>query len=150
MPSWTSASREEIAVALGPVEYLICSFPGNKFSGELAPAVAQLIDDKVVRILDLLFVSKDEDGTVHSFEIDQLDELAPFMELEGEAGAWLSDEDVEHAAEALEPNSSAVLLIWEDLWAAPFADALYNSGGVVLEGGRIPRDIIEAAAAASG
>jgi hypothetical protein len=150
MQSWTSDSREETAVALGPVEYLICSFPGNKFSGELAPAVAQLIDDKVVRILDLLFVSKDEDGTVHSFEIDQLDELAPFMELEGEAGAWLSDEDVEHAAEALEPNSSAVLLIWEDLWAAPFADALYNSGGVVLEGGRIPRDIIEAAAAASG
>src|SRR5262249_42350608 len=60
----------------------------------------------------------------------------------------LSEEDVEHAAEALEPNSTAVLIIWEDLWAAAFADALYNSGGVVLEGGRIPRDVIEAAAAA--
>ena len=94
-------------------------------------------------------MSKDEDGTVHSFEIDQLDELAPFMELEGEAGGILIEEDVEHAAEALEPNSSAVLLIWEDLWAAPFADALYNSGGVVLEGGRIPRDVIEAATAAA-
>jgi Family of unknown function (DUF6325) len=133
---------------LGPVEYLICTFPGNKFTGELAPAVAQLIDDKIVRILDLLFVSKGEDGTVSSFEIDQLDELAPFMELEGEAGGILSDEDVEHAADALEPNSSAVLLIWEDLWASRFADALYNSGGVVLEGGRIPRDVIEAATAA--
>jgi hypothetical protein len=136
-------------MALGPVEYLICAFPGNKFNGELAPAVAQLIDDKVIRILDLLFVSKDEDGTVHSFEIDQLDELAPFMELEGEAGGLLSDEDVEHAAEGLDPNSSAVLLIWEDLWAAPFADALYNSGGVMLEGGRVPRDVIEAATAAA-
>jgi hypothetical protein len=97
----------------------------------------------------LLIVSKDEDGTVHSFEIDQLDELAPFMELEGEAGGLLSDEDVEHAAEGLDPNSSAVLLIWEDLWAAPFADALYNSGGVMLEGGRVPRDVIEAATAAA-
>ena len=134
---------------LGPVEYLICSFPGNKFNGELAPAVAQLIDDKVIRILDLLFVSKDEDGTVHSFEIDQLEELAPFMELEGEAGGILIEEDVEHAADALEPNSSAILLIWEDLWAAPFAHALYNSGGVVIEGGRIQRDVIEAAAAAT-
>ena len=134
---------------LGPVEYLICSFPGNKFNGELAPAVAQLIDDKVIRILDLLFVSKDEDGTVHSFEIDQLEELAPFMELEGEAGGILIEEDVEHAADALEPNSSAILLIWEDLWAAPFAHALSNSGGVVIEGGRIPRDMIEAAAAAT-
>jgi Family of unknown function (DUF6325) len=134
-------------MALGPVEYLICTFPGNKFNGKLAPAVAQLIDDKVVRILDLLFVSKDEDGSVHTFEIDQLEELAPFMELDGEAGGLLIDEDVEHAGEALDPNSSAVLLIWEDLWAAPFADALYHSGGVVLEGGRIPRDVIEAAAA---
>ena len=134
---------------LGPVEYLICSFPGNKFSGELAPALAQLIDDKVVRILDLVFLSKDEDGTVLSFEIDQLEELAPFMELEGEAGGFLIEEDVEHAAEALEPNSSAVLIIWEHLWAAPFADALYNSGGVVLEGGRIMRDVIQAAAAAA-
>jgi len=137
-------------MALAPVEYLICSFPGNKFTGELAPAIEQLIDDNVIRILDLLFVSKDEEGKILSFEIDQLDELAPFMQLEGEAGGILSEEDVEHAAEALEPNSSAVLLIWEDLWAAPFADALYNSGGVVLEGGRITRDVIEAAAAAAG
>jgi hypothetical protein len=134
---------------LGPVEYLICSFPGNNFNGELAPALAQLIDDKVIRILDLLFLSKDEDGTVLSFEIDQLEELAPFMELDGEAGGFLLEEDVEHAADALAPNSSAVLIIWEDLWAAPFADALFNSGGVVLEGGRIPRDVIEAAVSAA-
>src|SRR3954451_25384052 len=102
---------------LGPVEYLICSFPGNKFSGELTPAISQLIDDKVIRILDLVFLTKDERGAVHSFEIDQLEELAPFMELEGDAGGILIEEDVEHAAEALDPNSSAVLLIWEDLWA---------------------------------
>ena len=135
---------------LGPVEYLICSFPGNEFHGELAPALAQLIDDKVVRILDLLFVQKDEDGNIVSFEIDQLDELLPFSELDGEAGGFLTDEDVEHAAQALDPNSSAVLLIWEDLWATPFAEALRNSGGVVLEGGRIPRELIEAMAEAEG
>jgi hypothetical protein len=134
---------------LGPVEYLICAFPGNQFTGELAPALAQLVDEKLVRILDLLFVSKDEEGNILSFEIDQLDELAPFMDLDGEAGGFLSDEDVEHAAEALDPNSSAVLLIWEDLWASPFAEALRNSGGVVLEGGRIPREVIEAAAEAA-
>jgi len=134
---------------LGPVEYLICAFPGNQFTGELAPALAQLVDEKLVRILDLLFVSKDEEGNILSFEIDQLDELAPFMDLDGEAGGFLSDEDVAHAAEALDPNSSAVLLIWEDLWASPFAEALRNSGGVVLEGGRIPREVIEAAAEAA-
>ncbi len=137
-------------MALGPVEYLICSFPGNKFSGEMAPALAQLVDDNVVRILDLLFVQKDQDGDVLSFEIDQLEELGPFMDLDGEAGGFLSDEDVEHAAEALEPNSSALLIIWEDLWAAPFAEGLRNSGGVVLEGGRIPREVIEALAEATG
>lgn len=137
-------------MTLGPVEYLICSFPGNQFTGEMAPALAQLIDDKVVRVLDLLFVSKDDEGNVLSFEIDQLEELAPFMDLEGEAGGFLSDEDVEHAAEGLDPNSSALLMIWEDLWAAPFAQALRNSGGVVLEGGRIPREVIDAVAAATG
>jgi hypothetical protein len=131
-----------------PAEYMIFGFPGNQFNGTLAPALADLVDKGLIRIRDLLFISKDADGNVASFEIDQVDELKPFLDVTGEAGGLLTPEDVEHAAEALEPNSSAALLIWEDLWAAEFAEALRASGGVVLEGGRIPFDLWQAALAA--
>ena len=134
---------------LGPVEYLMCSFPGNQFTGELAPALADLVDKRLVRILDLLFVLKDGEGDVTSVEIDQLDELSAYMDLDGEAGGLLSEEDVARAGASLEPNSSAMLLVWEDLWASPFADALRDSGGVIVEGGRIPRELIDSAAEAA-
>jgi hypothetical protein len=132
-------------MALAPVEYLLCRFPGNEFTGELAPALADLIDQGHIRILDLLFVLKDREGNVGCVEIDQRDELLPYLELDGEAGGLLSDEDVERAATSLDPDSSAMLLVWEDLWASRFADALRNSGGVIVEGGRISHELIEAA-----
>jgi len=131
-----------------PVEYMIFGFPGNQFNGKLAPALADLTERGLIRVRDLLFIGKDDDGKVVAFEIDQVDELAPFLDVPGEAGGLLTEEDVEHAAEALEPGSSAALLIWEDLWAADFAQALRDSGGVVLEGGRIPHELFEAALAA--
>jgi uncharacterized membrane protein len=134
-------------MTIGPVEYMIVGFPGNEFRGELAPALADLIDRKLVRVLDLVFVGKDEDGDVVSFEFDQLDELAPFAQLGGEARGLLNSEDIEHAAEALEPGSSAALLIWEDMWAGEFAEALRNCNGVILEGGRVQHDLVEAAVA---
>lgn len=132
-------------MALGPVEYLIVGFPGNRFTGEIAPELARLIDSGTVRILDLTFVGKDEDGTVVSFEFDQLDELEPFAVMEGDVGGVISDEDIEHVGSMLEPGSSAALLVWEDLWASPFADAVERAGGVVIESARIPRELIEAA-----
>ena len=85
------------------------------------------------------------EGDVVSFEFDQLDELAPFADLEGEVGGLIGPDDIEHAAEALDPNTSAALLIWEDTWAVPLAEALRDSGGVLVEGGRIPHDLVELA-----
>jgi hypothetical protein len=137
-------------MGIGPVEYLIVGFPGNEFNGEIAPALAQLIEDGTIRILDLLFITKDEDGNVAAVEFDDHGDLAAFAELDGEVGGFIGAEDIEHAAGALEPNSSAALLIWEDLWATPLVDAMRASGGVLLEGSRIPHDLIEAALAEIG
>jgi hypothetical protein len=129
----------------GPVEYIIVGFPGNKFTGEIVPELLTLVDSGTVKILDLIFIGKDAAGEVLAFEIDELDDAVGFGELEGEFGGLISPEDIEFAASQLAPNSSAALLIWEDLWAAPFAAAVINSGGVLLQGARIPRDLIEPA-----
>jgi len=132
---------------MGPVEYILVGFPGNKFTGEIAPELVALVQSGTVRILDLIFIGKDADGSVVFFEIDELDSVAGFEGLEGEAGGLISPEDIEHAASMLEPNSSAALLIWEDLWAAPFAEAVRRADGVLLEGARIPHELIEPAMA---
>ena len=132
-------------MSMGPVSYLIVGFPGNRFTGEMAPALADLIDAELVRVLDLVFIAKDDAGDVFSFEFDQLDELAPFAPLCGDSRGLLNDDDIEHAAEALEPGTSAALLVWEDRWAAAFAAAVRGADGVVLEGGRVPHELVTAA-----
>jgi len=134
-------------MAIGPVEYILIGFPGNKFNGEIAPELAKLIDGGTIRILDLVFIMKDADGNVEALDFEDHDDVALFHALDGEVGGMISEEDIEYAASALEPNSSAALLIWEDLWAKPFVDALRNSGAVLLEGARIPHDLIELAEA---
>jgi len=131
-------------MVVGPVEYIIVGFPGSKFNGAIAPELAKLIDSGMIRILDLAVISKDESGEVASFEFDQLEELAPFADLEGEVGGILSQEDIDYAAASLAPGSTVGLLVWEDLWAAPFADAIRGSGGVLLEGGRVPYELAQA------
>jgi hypothetical protein len=135
-------------MTIGPVEYIIVGFPGNEFSGKIAPELIALVESETVRILDLIFIGKDADGNVVSFEIDDLDALAGFADLDGEVGGLIGAEDIEFAAAQLEPNSSAALLIWEDRWAAPFAQAVRDSGGVVLQGARIPHELIEPALSA--
>jgi hypothetical protein len=137
--------EDEEHMAIGPVEYILVGFPGNKFTGEIAPELIALVESGTVRVLDLIFIGKDAKGEVLAFEIDELDEIAGFGELDGEYGGLISPEDIEFAAAQLENNSSAALLIWEDLWAAPFAAAVRNSGGVLLQGARIPHELIEPA-----
>jgi hypothetical protein len=132
-------------MTIGPVEYVVVAFPGNQFNGEIAPELARLVDEGTVRILDLIFIGKDAQGEVTAFEYDELEELTGFGEIDGDVGGYISPEDIDHAASGLEPNSSAALLIWEDVWAAPFAEAVRKSGGVVVEGGRIPHELVEAA-----
>ena len=132
-------------MTMAPVEYLVIGFPGNNFKGEAGPALADLIDKGLIRVLDLVFVGKDDDGNVLSFEIDQLDEVPEFAGIDTTSRGMLNDEDIEHAAASLENGSSAALLIWEDLWAADFASALRNSDAVILEGGRVPHELVQAA-----
>ena len=132
-------------MSIGPVEYIILGFPGNNFTGRIVPELAKLIDSGLVRIIDLTFIMKDSDGNVEVVEYDAVEELAAFVGLDAEVGGILTDEDVAYAALSLEPNSSAALLIWEDTWAAPFAAAVRDANGVILEGARIPREIIEQA-----
>ena len=132
-------------MALGPVEYIIVGFPGNQFNGEIAPELAKLVESGTIRILDLVFITKDADGNVEALDFEDHHDVALFHALDGDVGGFISDEDIEYAAADLEPNSSAALLIWEDVWATPFVQALRDSGGVLIEGSRIPHDLIEAA-----
>jgi Family of unknown function (DUF6325) len=132
-------------VGIGPVESIIIDLPGSHFKTEIVPALAKLIESKTVRIIDVVFIMKDADGNVATFEFDQLEELAPFAALQGEAGGLVNQEDIAYAAEALEPDSSAALLVWEDTWATEFAEAVRGAGGMVIEGARIPPELVDAA-----
>ena len=134
-------------MAIGPVEYIIVGFPGNEFNGEIAPELVALVESGTIRILDLIFIGKDADGSVIAFEIDELDAAVGFDRLPGEVGGLISPADIEYAAAALEPDSSAALLIWEDVWATRFAEAVRNSNGILLEGARIPHELIAPALA---
>jgi uncharacterized membrane protein len=136
-------------MAIGPVEYLVIGFPTDQVDADCVPALADLVDSGTIRILDLAFVAKDADGNMRFFEYDTLDPsvAAAFGELEGEADGLFSDEDLEIAAAALERGTSAALLLWEDVWATRFAEALRASGGQIIDGARIPHDLIEAALA---
>jgi uncharacterized membrane protein len=132
---------------IGPVEYMIVAFPGNKFRGEIAPALADLVESETIRIIDLAFVGKDADGDVVAFELSDLDDdvQEKINTLDPQRGGLLNDDDLMAAAEELEPNSSAALLVWEDLWAAKVAQAIRDADGVVLDIERIPHEIVQAA-----
>jgi len=134
-------------MALGPVEYLVISFPGNQFNGDIAPAIADLVNRGVVRILDMAFVKKDAEGNIATFEISDLPETADFADIDGDADGMFNDDDIAIAASALEPDSSALFVVWEDLWANDLALAIRGAGGELVIGERIARDVAEAAVA---
>jgi hypothetical protein len=132
---------------IGPVEYLIVAFPGNKFRGEIAPALADLVEAGTIRIMDIAFVGKDEDGNVAGFELMDLDpDVREGLENLGiEVTGLFSEEDLEAAAEELDPNTSAALLVWEDVWAREVAEAMRAAGGVLFDFGRLPHEVVQAA-----
>jgi hypothetical protein len=119
---------------LGPVELLFVEFPGNQFTGEIIPALSELIDQGTIRVLDLVFVAKDADGNAVGIELEDLpaESKDAFTDLVEELAELISEEDVEDLAEALEPNSSAAILLFEHKWAIPFRDAIANSGGQLV------------------
>ena len=134
---------------IGPVEYVVIAFPGNRFKGEIVPALAELVDNDVIRIIDVAFIKKDADGNTTMFEYDSLDDVLAFgfAEVDGEAGGVLNDEDLELTAEALSPDSSAALIVWEHRWAARVAQAIRDAGGRIVAGERVPDEIVEQALA---
>jgi hypothetical protein len=129
-------------------------FPGNKFNGDVTPALMELVDNGTIRIIDLLFVGKDEDGNIEAFEVSGLDDelAAAFMPLlHDNSSGLIGEDDIEDVGEALEPNSSAALLLYEQLWAIRFRDALLDSGAELLDLFRIPGEVVdEALAEAAG
>jgi len=116
---------------LGPVELLFVEFPGNQFTGEIIPALSELVEQGTIRVIDLVFVAKDGDGNAVGIELEDLpsDSKGAFSELVETLESLISDEDVEDLSEALEPNSSAAIMLFEHTWAVPFRDALAGSGG---------------------
>jgi hypothetical protein len=135
---------------MGPIDYVIVEWPGRQPNGEAAPHLIDLVERGLIRILDLTFIAKADDGSVTRLEIADLgDEVAAFAEFEGASSGLLSDEDTSEAANALEPGTSAALLVYENSWAAPFASAVRRSGGELVASGRIPaQDLIDALDAA--
>jgi len=132
---------------LGPVDWIVVEFPGSKFNGEIAPVLQDLVQRGTIRVLDLLILKKDEDGGLEAFELSDVDpsELGELRHYENKLAMLLSEDDVTAVAAAIEPGSSAAVLVWENLWAAPFATAVRHSGGQLVASGRIPIQAILAA-----
>jgi hypothetical protein len=124
---------------MGPIDYLVVEWPDRQPNGEAAPFLVDLVDRGLIRILDLAFIAKDEDGSVTRISISDLgEEVEEFASFEGASSGMLSDEDADDAAAVLEPGTSAALLVYENRWAAPFAAAMRRSGGQLVASGRIP------------
>jgi len=132
---------------MGPIDYLVLEFPGNRMTGEAFPLLVDLVDRGVVRILDLVFVRKETDGSVVGLELADLngDGELDLSVFEGVSSGLVGEDDIQEAGNVLEPGSSAGILVYENLWAAPFAAAIRRSGGQLVASGRIPVEAVLAA-----
>ena len=132
---------------LGPIDYVVLEWPGAfPDTGEVQPLLLDLVDRGVIRILDIAFLTKDQDGSVSALDVGDLKQVAAaFAEFEGASSGLLGFDDLEEAAAALEPGTSAAVLVWENRWAAPVAAALRRSGGQLAASGRLPVQAILAA-----
>jgi Family of unknown function (DUF6325) len=134
---------------LGPVDYLVVAFPAGQadFSGEMASELRELMDSDTVRVLDLVLVTKDVDGSVEATELRDADdsEVGQLHAAEADLAVLLAESDIDEIGQVLEPGSSAAVLVWENTWAAPFGTAVRRSGGQLVASGRIPTQAILAA-----
>jgi hypothetical protein len=131
---------------MGPIDYLVIAWPGRQPTGEAAPLLVDLVERGIIRVLDLIFITKAEDGSTAGIEISEVgQEVEEFKVFEGVSSGLLTDEDAAEAAEALDPGTSAALLLFENRWAAPFATADRRSGGQLVASGRIPVQAVLAA-----
>jgi len=138
----TQASDEEGTSLdqLGPVDYLVVEFPAgaSNFTGEMAKELLALVDAGTIRVIDVLILTKNEDGSVDAKELSEIENLGSLQKVEAQLAELLTADDVVNLAAAMEPGSTAGVLIWENLWAAPFASAARRSGGQLIANGRIP------------
>jgi uncharacterized membrane protein len=136
-------------MAVGPVDVIIIGFPGNQFNGDVAPAIIELVDSGTIRVIDLLFVMKDEDGVVTTIEVADLEAGAGagFVAIDVAQPGALGAEDADEVSEDLPNNSSALLVAFENAWAERFVTAVRASGGVLIDQIRIPSDVVEAVVA---
>jgi hypothetical protein len=133
-------------IEMGPIDYLLVEWPGKQPEGEIAPYLVDLVDRGLIRILDLVFLAKGDDGSIAAMEIaDVGGEVAELAIFEGASSGLLDDEDIDEAGTALEPGTSAALLVYENTWAGPFAAAVRRSGGQLVASGRIPINDVLAA-----
>jgi hypothetical protein len=143
---------EEPLEEMGPIDYVVLEWPGRQPTGEAAPLILDLVDRGIIRILDVAFLVKSEDGSTATISLDELATVG-FGDFVGASSGLLGDDDLDHAATALNPGTSAAVLVWENRWAAPVATALRRSGGQLVASGRIPVQAIlaslDAAEAAS-
>jgi hypothetical protein len=132
---------------IGPVDYAIVAFPGNRFRGEVAPALADLVESGTIRIIDVTFVGKNEAGDAVAMELTELDpDVQEALEKLGVVvGGLFNEDDLMAAAEDLEPNSSAMLIVWENVWARKVTQALRDAGGELVAFDRLPHDVVQAA-----
>jgi translation initiation factor IF-2 len=132
---------------VGSVEYAVIAFPGNRFNGQIIPAIRELVERDLVRILDLVFVKKDADGSVEAVELSSLapEERAGFEGLDHKVYGLLNEDDITGIAAALDPNSSAGLIVWENVWSSRFAEAVLASGGVLVANEKVTADVVKAA-----
>jgi uncharacterized membrane protein len=138
-------------MSLGPIEMLVVKFPGNQFKGEIAPALAELVETGTIRVIDFVFIQKDADGSLTSVELADLDPEAAgaFSSAVDDVSGTLSEDDIKELGGLLENNSSAGLMLFENVWATRFADAVRNASGEVILSERIPRAVIEEVMAGS-
>jgi translation initiation factor IF-2 len=132
---------------IGPVDYAVIAFPGNKFRGEVAPALAELVEAGTIRIIDIAFAGKNADGDAVAFELTELDpDVREGLEKAGvEVGGLVNEDDLMDVAAGLEPNSSAALIVWENVWARKVAQAMRDAGGELVAFERLPHDVVQAA-----
>jgi len=138
-------------IEIGPIDYILVEFPGSQFRGEIVPELTRLVSADMIRILELMLVKKNDDGSIDVVDVaDSADAaVSGLLGLSQGTLGVLGDEDVAAAAEALEPGTTAGLLIWENLWAIPMVNAVRRAGGQMVASGRIPvQDLIEALDAA--
>ncbi len=134
-------------MSVASIEYAVIAFPGSHFKGEIVPAIQELVDNGIVRLLDLVIVKRDADGVIESIEVSALppEQAAPFAGLPHEVQGLFSEEDIQSIGSQLEPEMSAAFIAWENLWSSRFAEAVMSADGILLANEKIPAPVVKEA-----